>query len=75
MSGYCARAHILVEENIAQPILLGDEKVIQAKANDLSVALDKIKVVNPRAWPKRRRVRPGLIRIKAKTRCDTLGST
>ncbi len=46
-------AHILVEENIAQPILLGDEKVIQAKANDLSVALDKIKVVNPQAWPKR----------------------
>ena len=46
-------AHILVEENIAQPILLGDEKVIQAKANDLSVTLDKIKVVNPRVWPKR----------------------
>ncbi len=46
-------AHILVEENIAQPILLGDEKVIQAKANDLSVALDKIKVINPLAWPKR----------------------
>ncbi|MGB7728250.1 MAG: NADP-dependent malic enzyme [Candidatus Acidiferrum sp.] len=46
-------AHILVEENIAQPILLGDEKVIQAKANDLSVALDKIKVINPQAWPKR----------------------
>ena len=46
-------AHILVEENIAQPILLGDEKVIQAKANDLSVTLDKIKVINPQAWPKR----------------------
>lgn len=46
-------AHILVEENIAQPILLGDEKVIQEKANDLSVALHKIKVVNPQVWPKR----------------------
>jgi malate dehydrogenase (oxaloacetate-decarboxylating)(NADP+) len=46
-------ARILVEENIAQPILLGDEKVIQAKANDLAVALDKIKVVDPRVWPKR----------------------
>ncbi|MGB2635222.1 MAG: NADP-dependent malic enzyme [Candidatus Acidiferrum sp.] len=46
-------AHILIEENIAQPILLGDEKVIQAKANDLSVALDKIKVIYPQAWPKR----------------------
>jgi malate dehydrogenase (oxaloacetate-decarboxylating)(NADP+) len=46
-------AHILVEEHIAQPILLGDEKVIQSKARDLSVALDKIEVVNPQAWPKR----------------------
>jgi malate dehydrogenase (oxaloacetate-decarboxylating)(NADP+) len=46
-------AHILVEENIAQPVLLGDEKIIQSKANDLSVALDKIQVVNPRVWPKR----------------------
>lgn len=48
-------AHILVEENIAQPILLGDEKIIQSKARDLSVALDKIHVVNPRVWPKRDR--------------------
>jgi malate dehydrogenase (oxaloacetate-decarboxylating)(NADP+) len=46
-------AHILIEENIAQPILLGDEKIIQAKALDLSVALEKIEVVNPQAWPKR----------------------
>jgi len=46
-------AHILVEEAIAQPILLGDKKVIEAKANDLSVALDKIEVINPKAWPKR----------------------
>jgi len=46
-------AHILVEENIGQPILLGDKKVIEAKANDLSVALDKIEVINPKEWPKR----------------------
>jgi len=46
-------AHILVEENIAQPILIGDEKIIQAKAKDLSVALEKIEVVNPHNWPKR----------------------
>jgi malate dehydrogenase (oxaloacetate-decarboxylating)(NADP+) len=45
-------AHILVEENIAQPILLGNEKIIQSKATDLSVALAKIQVVNPNAWPK-----------------------
>jgi len=48
-------AHILVEEHIAQPILLGDEKIIQSKARDLSVVLDKIEVVNPQAWPKRER--------------------
>jgi malate dehydrogenase (oxaloacetate-decarboxylating)(NADP+) len=46
-------AHILVEEEIAQPILLGDEQVIAAKAKDLSIELDKICVVNPKAWPKR----------------------
>ncbi|MGB7846853.1 MAG: NADP-dependent malic enzyme [Candidatus Acidiferrum sp.] len=46
-------AHILVEENIAQPILLGDEKIIKAKAKELGVALEKIAVVNPQAWPKR----------------------
>src|SRR5271169_3907699 len=46
-------AHILVEENIAQPILLGDEKIIQANAHDLSVAMEKIEVVNPQTWAKR----------------------
>jgi len=46
-------AHILVEENIALPILLGDEKIIEARAKDLSVSLEKIQVVNPQAWPKR----------------------
>jgi len=46
-------AHILVEEKIARPILLGNEKIIAAKAEDLGVALDKIQVVNPKEWPKR----------------------
>jgi len=46
-------ANILVEEEIAHPILLGDEKIIRAKAKDLSVALEKIEVVNPQTWPKR----------------------
>ena len=46
-------AHILVEEHIAHPILLGDETVIRDKARDLGVALDKIAVVNPQVWPKR----------------------
>lgn len=46
-------AHILVEEKIAQPILLGDEKIIAANAKDLGLALENITVVNPQAWPKR----------------------
>lgn len=48
-------AHILAEENIAHPILLGDEKIIQSKAHDLSVALNKIQLVNPHGWQKRER--------------------
>jgi malate dehydrogenase (oxaloacetate-decarboxylating)(NADP+) len=48
-------AHILLEEKIAQPILLGEETIIRSKAHDLSVALDKIQIVNPRVWPKRDR--------------------
>jgi malate dehydrogenase (oxaloacetate-decarboxylating)(NADP+) len=46
-------AHVLVEENIAQPILLGDEKIIEARAKDLGVALDQITVVNPKTAEKR----------------------
>jgi malate dehydrogenase (oxaloacetate-decarboxylating)(NADP+) len=46
-------AHILAEENIAQPILLGDEKVIEAKAQDLGVELEQIQVVNPKTYVKR----------------------
>ena len=46
-------AHVLVEEKIAQPILLGDEKIIEARAKDLGVALDEIQVVNPKASEKR----------------------
>ena len=46
-------AHVLVEENIALPILLGDEQVIEERAKDLGVALDKIQVVNPKTAEKR----------------------
>jgi malate dehydrogenase (oxaloacetate-decarboxylating)(NADP+) len=46
-------AHILVEEKIARPILLGDETIIQAKAKELSMTLEKMQVVNPATWPKR----------------------
>jgi malate dehydrogenase (oxaloacetate-decarboxylating)(NADP+) len=46
-------AHVLVEENIAQPILIGDHKIIEPRAKDLGVALEKIEVVNPKTWSKR----------------------
>jgi malate dehydrogenase (oxaloacetate-decarboxylating)(NADP+) len=46
-------AHILIEEKIAQPIVLGDEKIITAKAKDLGVRLDKLEVVNPLTCAKR----------------------
>ena len=46
-------AHILNDEKIAQPILLGDEQTIRAKAQDLGVPLDEITVVSPRTCAKR----------------------
>ena len=46
-------AHILVEEKIAQPMLIGNTQVIRAKAADLSVDLKKIIVVDPGVWPRR----------------------
>jgi malate dehydrogenase (oxaloacetate-decarboxylating)(NADP+) len=46
-------AHILVEEKIAQPMLIGNTQVIRAKAADLSVDLKEITVVDPSEWPRR----------------------
>src|ERR1700690_1748933 len=46
-------AYILVEEKIAQPILLGNKESIAASAADLSMSLENIQVVDPGNWPKR----------------------
>ena len=46
-------AHILLEEKIAQPMLIGDTEVIRAKAADVGVPLEKIQIVDPATWPKR----------------------
>src|SRR5271166_2330297 len=46
-------AHILVEEQIATPMLIGDASTIRMRAADLGVNLDKIIVVDPAVWPKR----------------------
>src|SRR5215831_16479480 len=46
-------AHILIEEKIAQPVVLGDNRVIEAKAVDLGLPLDKLEIVNPKTCAKR----------------------
>ncbi len=46
-------AHILVEEKIAQPMLIGSTRVIREKAEDLGVNLERIQVVDPNMWSKR----------------------
>ena len=46
-------AHILAEEKIAQPMLIGNTEVIRAKAADLSMGLEEIQIVDPATWPKR----------------------
>ena len=42
-------AHILLDEKIASPILLGDEQIIRATAAELGVILDGMEVVDPKA--------------------------
>lgn len=46
-------AHILVEEKIAQPMLIGNTEVIREKAADLSMDMEEIQIVDPATWPKR----------------------
>ena len=43
-------AHILVEEKIARPILLGTEAQIREKMEKLGLSLDGIEVVDPAKW-------------------------
>jgi len=46
-------AHILTEEKIAQPVLLGSLEVIRTKAENLGVDLGTSEIVDPAVWPKR----------------------
>jgi malate dehydrogenase (oxaloacetate-decarboxylating)(NADP+) len=41
-------SHILVDEKIARPILLGDASVIRSRAAELGVELDEMDVVDPK---------------------------
>ena len=43
--------HILADENIAEPILLGSEERIRSKAAQLDVALDGVRIVEPELSP------------------------
>ncbi|HXQ98101.1 MAG TPA: NADP-dependent malic enzyme, partial [Candidatus Limnocylindrales bacterium] len=46
-------AHLLVDEKIANPILLGNAAAISAKTAELGLVLDGIQVVDPANWPSR----------------------
>ncbi|MBA4312425.1 MAG: NADP-dependent malic enzyme [Chlorobiaceae bacterium] len=45
-------AQMVIDEGIAHPILLGDPKIIEQKAKDMSIDMSGIEVVNPLASPK-----------------------
>lgn len=40
-------AQIVLDENIAQPVLLGDPEIIHSKAQELGVNLEGLEIVNP----------------------------
>ena len=44
-------SHILVDEKIAHPILLGDDQVIRSRAAELGVPLEGMDIVNPKTSP------------------------
>ena len=56
--------HILLDENIAQPILLGNEERIRAKAEELGLRLQDALVVNPKRSEKREAYAAELYRLR-----------
>jgi malate dehydrogenase (oxaloacetate-decarboxylating)(NADP+) len=56
--------HILAEEKIARPILLGSSHLIRDKAADLGMALDGMAVVDPAESPDRERYAEELYRLR-----------
>jgi malate dehydrogenase (oxaloacetate-decarboxylating)(NADP+) len=48
-----ARRHILIDEKIAVPILLGNQERIRAKAEELRLPMEGIQVVDPQKSPRR----------------------
>jgi len=48
--------HILHEEELARPVLVGDPEVIRAKAADLGAKLDEAEIIHPPEWPGREKL-------------------
>jgi malate dehydrogenase (oxaloacetate-decarboxylating)(NADP+) len=65
--------HVLVEENIARPVLLGRKNEIAKTAAELGVPLDAITIVEPETAPRRREYVQELYRLRQR-RGVTLGS-
>src|SRR5262249_36619846 len=57
-------SQILVEERVAQPILLGDLEKIRDKADDLGVNLDGVEMMNPADSPFREQYLQELYRLR-----------
>jgi len=57
-------AHILLEEKIAKPILLGDEARIHARSEVLGLKLDDAQIVNPARSAQRERYVEELYRLR-----------
>jgi malate dehydrogenase (oxaloacetate-decarboxylating)(NADP+) len=57
-------AHILLDEKIAKPVLLGNPARIHQAAADLHLHLDEVKIVDPHASPDRCRYAEELFRLR-----------
>jgi malate dehydrogenase (oxaloacetate-decarboxylating)(NADP+) len=57
-------ARQMVEEGVAQPILLGDERAIRGLAQDLNLSLEGIFIVDPRLSPERKRYAQRLYELR-----------
>jgi malate dehydrogenase (oxaloacetate-decarboxylating)(NADP+) len=56
--------HILLDEKIARPVLLGDEVTIRHKAHELGLHLENARIVNPATSPFRGRYVEELYRLR-----------
>jgi len=65
--------HVLVEEKIATPVLLGRKAEIERTAKELGVPLDAVTIVEPQAAPRRAEYVKELYRLRQR-RGVTLGS-